>query len=72
MEAYVTFNFKQCTRREPLYDINPLTGGCEKCAEHATPLLLFASSFRYTHFISDPVARSASREPTARHRFLPG
>ena len=24
--VYVTFNSKQCTRREPLYDINPLTG----------------------------------------------
>ena len=22
----MTFNFKQCTRREPLYDINPQTG----------------------------------------------
>jgi hypothetical protein len=22
----VIFNFKQCTRREPLYDVNPLTG----------------------------------------------
>jgi hypothetical protein len=22
----VTFNSKQCTRRDPLYDINPLTG----------------------------------------------
>jgi len=25
-EAYVTFNSKQCTRRDPLYDVNPLTG----------------------------------------------
>jgi len=25
-EAYVTFNSKQCARREPLYDIDPQTG----------------------------------------------